>query len=75
MINTIRQKAEALFQETKRIREHIHAHPELSFQEFETSAFVASELTKMGIAYTKGIAGTGIVALIEGINPTKKCLA
>lgn len=75
MINTIRQKAEALFQETKRIREHIHAHPELSFQEFETSAFVASELAKMGIPYTKGIAGTGIVALIEGINPTKKCLA
>jgi hippurate hydrolase len=75
MINTIRQKAEALFQETKRIREHIHAHPELSFQEFETSAFVASELAKMGIPYTKGIAGTGIVALIEGVNPTKKCLA
>lgn len=75
MINTIRQKAEALLQETNRIRQHIHAHPELSFQEFETSAFIAAELTKLNIPFTKGIAGTGIVAIIEGKNPTKKCLA
>jgi hippurate hydrolase len=75
MINTIRQKAEALLQETNRIRQQIHAHPELSFQEFETSTFIASELSKLNIPFTKGIAGTGIVALIEGKNPTKKCLA
>lgn len=75
MINTIRQKTEALLQETNRIRQHIHAHPELSFQEFETSAFIAAELTKLNIPFTKGIAGTGIVAIIEGKNPTKKCLA
>ena len=75
MINTIRQKAEALHQEINRIRQHIHAHPELSFQEYETSAFIAAELTKLNIPFTQGIAGTGIVALIEGKNPTKKCLA
>lgn len=75
MINTIRQKAEALLQETNRIRQHIHAHPELSFQEYETSAFIAAELTKLNIPFTQGIAGTGIVALIEGKNPSKKCLA
>ena len=75
MINTIRQKAEALHQETNRVRQHIHAHPELSFQEYETSAFIAAELTKLNISFTQGIAGTGIVALIEGKNPTKKCLA
>lgn len=75
MIKTIRQKAQALFQETQGIRQHIHAHPELSFQEYETSAFIAAQLSKLNIPFTQGIAGTGIVALIEGKNPSKKCLA
>jgi amidohydrolase len=56
-------------------REHLHANPELSFQEHNTSAFVASRLDEMNISYVKGIAGTGIVALIEGVNPSKKCIA
>ena len=75
MINQIRAKATNLLGEWKRIREHIHAHPELSFQEFETAKFIASELNKMNIPFTQGIAGTGIVAIIEGKNPTQKCLA
>ena len=75
MINQIRQKANDLFADLKRIRHTIHANPELSFQEFETSNFVASELTKLNIPFTQGMAGTGIVALIEGKNPTKKYLA
>jgi amidohydrolase len=75
MINQIRQKAEALLQEMQRIRHHIHSYPELSFQEFKTSEFIASELSKLNIPFQKGIAGTGIVAIIEGKNPTKKCLA
>lgn len=75
MINTIRQKAQTLFPEIQRIRHHIHARPELSFQEFQTSEFVASELKRIGISFEKGMAGTGIVALIEGKNPGKHCLA
>jgi amidohydrolase len=75
MINQIRARATGLLLEWKRIREHIHAHPELSFQEFETSNFIAAELTKLNIPFTQGMAGTGIVALIEGNNPTKRCLA
>lgn len=75
MIETIRQKARELYPELQRIRHHIHAHPELSFQEFETAGFVAAELDRLGVSYTKDIAGTGIVALIEGRNPGKKCLA
>ena len=47
-------------------RRHIHRHPELSFEEHKTSAFVASRLDEMGISYKKGIAGTGIIATIEG---------
>ena len=56
-------------------REHLHAHPELSFQEVNTSAFVASTLEELGIPYQHGIAGTGVVALIKGQNPEKHCVA
>ena len=56
-------------------REHLHAHPELSFQEVNTSAFVASNLEELGIPYQNGIAGTGLVALIKGRNPEKQCIA
>ena len=56
-------------------REYLHAHPELSFQEVNTSAFVASNLEELGIPYQHGIAGTGLVALIKGQNPEKQCIA
>lgn len=75
MINQIRHKANELLTEWQRIRHQIHAHPELSFQEYETSKFVAEELTKLNISYTQGMAGTGVVAIIKGKNPDKKCLA
>ncbi len=46
-------------------RRHIHAHPELSFQEHTTAAFIAEELKAAGIE-CRPIAGTGILARIEG---------
>lgn len=54
---------------------HLHAHPELSFQEFETSRFIQEELSKMEIPYGAGIGGTGILGKIEGQNPLKKVIA
>jgi len=56
-------------------RRHIHAHPELSMQEYETSAFISSRLREMGIPHQTGVAKTGIVAVIEGKNPGKKAVA
>ncbi|WP_341842735.1 M20 family metallopeptidase [Chitinophaga caseinilytica] len=56
-------------------RRHLHAHPELSFQEFETSKFIQQQLESWGVPYRAGVAGTGIVALIEGKNPGKKVIA
>ena len=56
-------------------RHHLHSHPELSFQEYETSKFIQAKLDEYGIPYTAGIAGTGVVALIEGKNPSKKIIA
>jgi amidohydrolase len=56
-------------------RRHIHSNPELSFEEHQTSAFVAGKLKEFGIPFKNGIAGTGIVGIIEGRNPSKKAIA
>jgi amidohydrolase len=75
MIEIIKQKAEQYFVEVQAIRHHIHANPELSFHENRTAAFVADKLTKWGIKHQTGVAGTGIVALIEGKDPGSRCVA
>lgn len=49
-------------------RRHLHAHPELSFREEATAAFIAQQLTAAGIECHR-IAQTGILARIEGHNP------
>ena len=48
-----------------KIRRHLHRHPELSFQEHETSAFIKTQLDALGIPW-KVVAGTGILAMIKG---------
>jgi len=75
MINTIRQKAEQYYHEIQAIRHHIHSHPELSFKEHNTAAFISEKLKAWGIPHTTGVAGTGIVGIIEGRNPKKNCVA
>jgi len=56
------------------IRHHLHAHPELSYQEFETSRFVQEKLTEIGIPF-QVMAETGVVGLIKGKNPEKRMIA
>lgn len=74
-IEIIREKALAYFPEIQAIRHHIHAHPELSFEEYNTAAFVSEKLTEWGIPHETGVAGTGVIGLIKGKNPDKKCIA
>jgi len=61
--------------ETVAIRNHIHANPELSFREFETSKYIKEQLDQMGVAYEDGFVKTGIVATIEGKDPSSKTIA
>jgi len=75
MIETIRQYAQSQAPDVIRWRRHLHTYPELSFQEVKTSAFVADTLREMGLSPQAGIAGTGVVALVEGKNPGKKIIA
>jgi amidohydrolase len=49
-------------------RRHLHANPELSFKEYQTSAFVKAQLDAMGISW-EAIAETGVVAMIKGGKP------
>jgi amidohydrolase len=56
-------------------RRHLHAHPELSFEEYQTAAFVQDRLRSWGIAFQAPVANTGVVATIEGKNPAKKLIA
>ena len=56
-------------------RRHLHAHPELSFKEYQTSTFVEAQLRSFGITKIEKKAGTGWLGLIEGKNPSKKTIA
>lgn len=60
----IHQKAKEIHQELIDIRRHLHSHPELSWKEEKTAIFIAEQLDKIGVSYTKGWAGNGIVATI-----------
>ncbi|MEC5148348.1 M20 family metallopeptidase [Chitinophaga sp. 212800010-3] len=75
MKNRIKELAKAWAPEFTAVRRHLHAHPELSFQEFETTAYIQRQLTAFGVPFKAGIAGTGIIALIEGKNPASKTIA
>jgi len=67
--------AKEYFEEVKKIRRHLHAHPELSKQEQKTAEFITTQLQQMGLPFEGGVAGTGIVARIEGRNPEQRLLA
>lgn len=71
----IKELAEQIKDQVIGFREHLHAHPELSFKEFETSTFVEAQLRSFGIHQIEKKAGTGFVVLIEGKNPSKRVVA
>jgi hippurate hydrolase len=74
MLQKIKSLAAGYAAEFIEIRHHLHAHPELSYQEFETSKFVQSKLKSFGIPFEIK-ATTGVVGLIHGKNPGKKVVA
>jgi len=71
----IQNLSKKYFSETIEIRRYLHAHPELSFEEYATSDFIASKLKEYKIPFEQGMVKTGIVALIKGCNPEKKTIA
>jgi amidohydrolase len=53
----------------RELRRALHRFPELAFQEKKTAGLVAEQLTRLGVHHASGIAGTGIVGMIEGLSP------
>lgn len=74
MIQRIKELAKKYAPEFIEVRHHLHAHPELSYQEFETSKFVQQKLTEYNIPFEVK-ATTGVVGLIEGKNPASRIIA
>jgi hippurate hydrolase len=74
MIDKIKKLSRQFAPEFIAIRHHLHANPELSYKEFETSKFVQSKLSEFGIPF-QVIATTGVVGLIKGKNPDKRIFA
>ena len=74
-IDKIKSLAKELLPEIISIRRHLHANPELSFEEKETANYICSILHKENIEFKSGIAGTGIVATIKGNNPESRTIA
>jgi hippurate hydrolase len=74
MLDTIKSLAAEWAAEHIAIRRHLHAHPELSYQEYETSRFVQNRLQELGIPF-QVMAGTGVVGIIEGRNPQSRVVA
>jgi len=70
----IKDLAKQIFTDVVGYRQHIHAHPELSFKEFQTSLFIKDKLTKWGIEFTD-CANTGVVGLIKGHKPSDRVIA
>lgn len=74
LLQKIQQLATAYHQDFIQIRRHLHSHPELSYQEFETSKFIQEKLSAFGIPF-KVMATTGVIGLIEGNNPSSRIIA
>lgn len=72
----VSELAEKYNQEVTDTRHHLHMHPELSFEEYETAKFVAKRLKEIGVdEVVEGVANTGLVGYIRGKNPDKKVIA
>lgn len=73
--DTIKEKATEYYSELVNMRRHLHAHPELSYHEKETAAFVANKLKNLGIHFEENVGGYGVVGYIYGNNPSSKVIA
>jgi amidohydrolase/hippurate hydrolase len=62
----VREAASRLYPEVAALRRHLHQHPELSYQEFQTTAFIKEYLVGLGIETEPPLMETGVIALLRG---------
>ncbi|MCD2421432.1 M20 family metallopeptidase [Niabella pedocola] len=74
MTDKIQLLAKQFAPELIEVRRYLHAHPELSYQEYETSKYIQARLTDLGIPFEVK-ATTGVIGLLKGRNPEKRVIA
>ncbi|MGC3947118.1 MAG: M20 family metallopeptidase [Chryseolinea sp.] len=74
LLDKIKELSAQILPETILIRRHLHQHPELSFREYETCAYIKARLDELGIQW-RPIANTGVLAIIEGQSPAFNTVA
>jgi hippurate hydrolase len=74
MINRIKALSKAYSEEFIQVRRHLHAHPELSFEEWNTSIYIQEKLKNWDIPF-EVLANTGVCGIIEGKNPNSRTVA
>jgi amidohydrolase len=75
MLTRIKDSATKLAPRLIEIRRHIHSHPELSGQEYQTSAFVAGVLSSSGLHVQEGIGKTGVIGELQNTGTDERVLA
>ncbi|MBD2626794.1 M20 family metallopeptidase [Trichormus variabilis] len=75
MLTRIKDLATTLAPRLVEIRRHIHLHPELSGQEYQTSAFVAGVLSSSGLHVEEGVGKTGVIGELQGTKQNDRVLA
>jgi amidohydrolase len=65
----IAEKIQLIFPEMIQWRRFLHQNPELSYQEKNTSAFVAQQLQRMGLQVATGVGGHGVIGILKGNRP------
>lgn len=68
-MRVIEQTLQSLYGDMVEWRRHLHRHPELSFKEYQTSSWIADKLESWGLEVTRGAAGTGVIARLQGGRP------
>lgn len=75
----LKEKIQALsrqiYPEVIKFRRHLHANPELSYEEYNTARFIADKLREFGLSPVEGVAKTGVVCLVEGKNKDSRVIA
>lgn len=75
MLNRIKELSISILSRLVEIRRHIHAHPELSGEEYQTAAFIAGVLSANGLHVEEGIGRTGVIGELKGTKYTDSVLA
>ena len=69
LAQSVEQRVDAVESDVIKWRRHFHQHPELSNREYQTAEYIAAYLRGLNLQVTTGVAGTGVVAILDSGKP------